>query len=715
MPDISEFSSEPTPARRSRASWATRIYRIKLIARRYWWIAALTIMLGLGIQSFRSYYQATHYYSTARMIVSGRLSLPQGDVYSEEATTFYGTQVALMKSPSTLNQARDRVGATHPEIPEDDTVLVEAEIEPRTAIFDLKVTSVNPEYARLMLDAIMDTYLENKRGRKNQTTDEAVSAITEEISKLDSEIRTDEQSLLDFQKENNVVYIEEQSSSSASYLVGLNNELERLIKEHDLLLLENKDPLLGKNADTIPPSDSTSTTTSSPDASNTSTSTDSSFTQTSPVLEQKDVIEKLKITRDQLGVYLKDKHPKMIALADQIDKEQQFLDVLLKRDSTGREALLEDLELQIKNLKDQIKVSNDNSLKLNASYSTYQDLKSKITREQSLYNQLSLSIQDVHFNKSLDQEDVVIMEAASKARPIPPDTILRLVYGFVGGLAVGVALIYLVNMLDDKIDSPLQLEESIDTPIVGQIPYTRIDKATKRVPLLAESDQRHEFLEYHRNLRSAILFQNTDEEKLKSLMICSAAPGEGKSTLVSNLAIVFAHSGIRVLLIDADLRRGVLHTLFDLPLDPGLSSYLRNEIRWADAVQKTPVANLDIITRGKVYFRAGDLLLGSNVDTLIRETAAKYDIVLWDSAPLLAAHDAANLCSKINAVLFVARVRHSSINSVRTALDDLAQRNAAIFGVVLNGVQPNQPGYYNKYRYKDYYEVVSEGSENSGA
>ena len=239
--DLSDFDSPSN--RESSERFALRLYRIKLVARRYWWIAALTIMIGLGIQDYRCLIEPTRYVSSSKMMVTGHLSLPQGQVYSEDYLNFYGTQVALMQSRETLAQAVDRVSTIYPDVAVDNTE-IDAGIEPRTTIFDLKVTSTNPDYAKLLLDAVMDTYLESKRGRKNQTTDEAVSAITEEISRLDAEIRNDEQELLDFQKQNNVVFIEEQSKSTATYLVDLNNQLAELIKEHGLLALEIKDPLI---------------------------------------------------------------------------------------------------------------------------------------------------------------------------------------------------------------------------------------------------------------------------------------------------------------------------------------------------------------------------------------------------------------------------------------------------------------------------------------
>jgi capsular exopolysaccharide synthesis family protein len=587
----------------------------------------------------------------------------------------------------------------HPEVEIDPNAGVDATQVAKTSIFTLSATSTNPEYAPLLLDAVMDSYLTSKKSRKEQTTNGAVSAITAEIAQLDTEIRADEQQLLDFQKDNNVVFIEEQSNSAADYLVGLNNELARLTKEHDLLLLESSNRT-GADANTSAGSGaSNNTPLASDDAS---------------VQAEQEAIEKLKILRDDYSLYLKDMHPKMIALSDTIDKEQKFLDLLKTKDSQERDAHQEDLKLQIQNLEKQIVDWNQKSLDLNQRLATFQLLKSKITREQTMYNQLESSIQNVHLNTSMDQEDVVIMDQASPASLIPVDYERQLINGALFGALAGAAILHLLNRLDDKVNYPVMVEAMYPYPIIGQIPFALVDtkgkrKRAPRVPLIAVNDARHILVESYRNIRSSIFFRSSVKVQPKTLLIGGASPAEGKSTLTANLGITFAFAGLRTLLIDADMRRGILHDLFEAPISPGLSDYLQQKVSWREVVQRTKFSGLDLITRGKTPHHAGELLLSVLIDLLFQESGAEYDMVLCDSAPLLAADDTSNICSRVDGVIVVIRVNHSSIHAINGAMNILTHRNAKIFGLVLNGVQENQPGnYYDRYRYKDYYATESQ-------
>jgi succinoglycan biosynthesis transport protein ExoP len=193
-----------------------------------------------------------------------------------------------------------------------------------------------------------------------------------------------------------------------------------------------------------------------------------------------------------------------------------------------------------------------------------------------------------------------------------------------------------------------------------------------------------------------------NQEDLKALLITSAIPNEGKSTIASNLAITMANGGARVLLVDADLRRGDIATLFDIDGKRGLTNILRSEVPWRDAVIESRFTNLSIVPRGPVTNQSGELLLRPFVETMLDEMRADYDLVIFNSAPILATDDTPTLSPHFDGVLMVIRAQFTSAKLTLNALNSLYQRQVNVLGLILNCVDTETPDYYY-YRYPKYY------------
>jgi capsular exopolysaccharide synthesis family protein len=187
----------------------------------------------------------------------------------------------------------------------------------------------------------------------------------------------------------------------------------------------------------------------------------------------------------------------------------------------------------------------------------------------------------------------------------------------------------------------------------------------------------------------------------RTIVITSAVPGEGKSTVAVNLAITMAFSGSRVLLIDADMRKGTVHEYFEIGDQPGLSDVLTGNKRWDEVIHETHVPKLSVMARGNFPGNPGELLLTS-ADALLREIYQHFDFVLFDSAPVLAADDTASLAPKVDGTLFVIRAGYTSARLGRSALELLYQRQVNVMGIVFNSVETNSRE-YNYFKYPEYY------------
>jgi capsular exopolysaccharide synthesis family protein len=340
--------------------------------------------------------------------------------------------------------------------------------------------------------------------------------------------------------------------------------------------------------------------------------------------------------------------------------------------------------------------------------SEFEALKDTANRLQLICDQLQSTLQTLDIDKGIGQESVAIFETATPAIRVPSKLPLHLAMSGVLGFFLGIGILLLRHQLDDRPGSLTELEELLGEPVLGQIPFMKAKDKKLGVPLIQMDDDRHMLVESYSNLRSALVFKEWSPGQSKSIVITSAAPGDGKSMVCANLAISLAHAGARVLLVDADLRRGQMHRRFSIPDHPGLAEVLAEKCTWSDAVVHTSIPNLDLLPCGRPPQRPASLLI-SRTKQLLEQMAGHYDYYLFDSAPVLAADDVSSLAPQVDGVLMVIRAGSTNGRFARSALDLLHLRKVKVIGLVFNAVSPST----REYIYYQYSEYSTEASTSS--
>jgi succinoglycan biosynthesis transport protein ExoP len=254
-------------------------------------------------------------------------------------------------------------------------------------------------------------------------------------------------------------------------------------------------------------------------------------------------------------------------------------------------------------------------------------------------------------------------------------------------------LVGFVSAQDDRLTSVGELKIQFPEKLLGHIPQVKVRRRKERLQLLDPRDPRHAFAESYRALRSSLMFGAPAEPKPRTILITSAMPGEGKSTVAANLARCLAFAGSKVLLVDGDLRTGQLHHLLGASPTPGLSQLSHRHGGFSSLIVPTSVPNLSFIACGQPGPDCGELFLSRDLDQLLRELSPAFDFMLFDSAPVFAAADTTSLAPKVDAVIFVMRDSVTRVKLAREALDKLYQLQVRVLGTVLNAARGSALGY----------------------
>ena len=679
------------------------VNRVRVQALRYmhllkkrWWVLLLLVSIGLCAAAWTVMQQPPAYVSTGRLMVAGQMRLG-GDssaMYSEELLNFFGTQIELMQSGEIQKRAHARVHSLHPDLPPEQVKLEVGQL-PKAAIFVMRVLGKSSTYSQHYLDACMDEYIATKKEIRQNSREGAAVAIQDEIVRLEKDMQKEEDEMHVFQKENNIGFLKEDGNSAAIFLAQLNRQLAEQKTEFDLLELLDLDQNLDRPQ--VAPSN----------GDKSQGRMESSLAATpgplGEYMKAKQSLQQLKADREELAKTLRPKHPNMVALDEQIAKVEAQM-------SSSRQLSVEALQnrragikIQMENLDKTIKIWEGKALDLARRVADFDKIRSKIDRTKQQYERLNSNLRSMDVYKNLDQDTVSILERASPAVSIRPGLEKLLTIGGVAGFVIGLLILFVLDKMDDRIGSFFEFRERFPEPLIGQVPR---ELGKTGVAMLVSNDPRHALLESFRTLRSSIIFLPTEGARPKTLLITSATPGEGKTTIAANLAITFAFSGAKTLLVDADLRLGRIAKAFKIESEVGLSDVLRQLTHWREVIVPTSTPNLSVLPRGKTLPHPAEHFLGKVTDQFLQEIYAEFDYIIFDTPPVMAADDVLSLAPKIDGTIFVIRFSTSSARRSRTAINLLSQRQANLLGVVCNDVRlaESEYGYGNYYQYSAYRE-----------
>lgn len=335
----------------------------------------------------------------------------------------------------------------------------------------------------------------------------------------------------------------------------------------------------------------------------------------------------------------------------------------------------------------------------------YDVLKREAQQNDTLYKAVLAKMKETDLTGRHKINNMIVVDEADIPRnPVKPRKLLTIFLGFVGGLAVALGLAFFVNYLDDSIKSQDDVETYLRLPFLGYVPNIKTNSVVER-DLQSHMHPQSNAAEGFRTIRATISLTHKPE-KFRVLAITSTIPSEGKSLVASNLSIVTAQTGLKTLLVDADLRRPSVHKAYQLHSPMGLSSFLTEEAQQIDQiVHKTEIPNLDVICCGAVPSTPSELIGSKRMLDFLHAVRQRYDRVVLDCPPISAVSDPLIISAMSDGIVFVTKFNKIRREHARKSVQRVQNAGIHIVGVVLNDIdfEGKDSYYYSYYYYQNRY------------
>ncbi len=336
-------------------------------------------------------------------------------------------------------------------------------------------------------------------------------------------------------------------------------------------------------------------------------------------------------------------------------------------------------------------------------------LETQLKEGQILYTEAFNNLNQLQLDRARESSNVVPIEDAQPPRnPVRPRTQTNTLLALVAGAMLAVGAVFLIEYLDNTVKTQEQILEDTGLSTLGAIAQIRNGDLDDM--LITARKPRDPISEAYRVMRTNLNFAAVDGE-LRSIMLTSPSPGEGKSTTAGNLAVALAQTGRSVIVVDADLRRPTMHKVFGVLNNLGLTTaILDSQTPLARQLQETHVPGVRVMTSGPIPPNPAELLNSQRMSNLIQALAEEADIVVFDTPPVLTVADAAILAPQMDGCMLVVHTGKTRRDTFIQAVEHLEKTNANIFGVVLNRLNPARGGYY----YYQYYNTYESSQRSAG-
>ncbi len=556
-------------------------------------------------------------------------------------------------------------------------------------IVNINYTSPNPEFAALVANTVAQAYIDQVLEMKMSATRHTLKWMTRKAEEERRKLEKSERALQEYMRANDIVTMENRVAVIPQKLAELSSELvkaETRRKELEDLYLKIKSLRKDlKDAETIP------------------------AISDDPSLQSiRNQILKAEQKIMELSKKYGRKHPKMIKAVDDLNvlKRKRLEEIRRVISSIRNEYDL--ARSKEESLRSLLKRTKDEALNLNEKFIQYEVLKREVDSNKQLYDALVRKIKEASVTEQIKAVNVWIVEKARTPRaPFKPRKTLNILLGIIVGLFGGVGLAFFVEYLDNTIKSPEEVENRLDTPVLGVVSlWSNKDSSIETICL---REPKSTLAEEYRAIRTGIILSSPDHPP-RSLLVTSVGPEDGKTVTATNLAISLAQSEYSVMIVDSDLRKPRVHKVFSLHNGKGLSTYLAGASDM-DIIQEGPLPNLHVITAGPVPPNPAELLSSQRMKDLIIRLMDKYDIMLLDSSPILSVADSLILGSMTEGTILVVRAGKTTYEEARRCLKSLQDLKADVKGMIINALDLKKRDYYY-YRYHQYY-YTDEGEETS--